>query len=171
MFRFLAQRKPEPDTWEPTAAAPKFVKDATSVPTVFALARARAHLDRRGTKDVSLTITGGMRVSPDFAKALALGADAVAIGTAALIACGCQQYRICHTGRCPVGIATQDPELRSRLDIELSARRLENFLRVSTEELRDFARLTGHDDVHKLSVNDLCSANTEISGYTKIEHA
>ena len=154
-----------------TGAAPKFVKDATSVPTIFALSRARAHLDRMGVKGVSLIITGGMRISPDFAKALALGADAVAIGTAALMACGCQQYRICHTGRCPVGIATQDPELRSRFDIEISARRLENFLRVSTEELKDFARLTGHDDIHKLSVADLCTTNTEISAHTRVEHA
>ena len=153
-----------------TGAAPKFVKDATSVPTILALHRARAFLDERQADNVSLVITGGMRVSSDFAKALALGADAIAIGTVALMACGCQQYRICHTGRCPVGITSQDPELRSRLDIEKSAQRLENFLRVSTDELKTFARLTGNDDVHKLDVSDLCTLDSGISSYAGIEH-
>lgn len=154
-----------------TGASPKYVKAATSVPTIFALHRARRFLDSAGANDVSLIITGGLRVSSDFAKALALGADAVAIATAALMACGCQQYRVCHTGRCPVGIATQDPELRKRLDIERSATRLANFLRVCTSELKDFARLTGNDNVHSLSVGDLCTTNSEISGHTAIEHA
>ena len=154
-----------------TGAAPKFVKAATSVPTIFALGRARKYLDEKGARNVSLVITGGLRVSSDFAKALAMGADAVAIGTAALIACACQQYRICHTGQCPVGVATQDPQLRARLNVEASARRLANFLRVSTAELSDFARLTGHDDVHRLSVDDLCTTSAEISGHTAIRHA
>jgi methylamine---glutamate N-methyltransferase subunit C len=154
-----------------TGAALKLVKDATSIPTIYALDRARRYLDGRGIKDVTLIVTGGLRVSSDFAKALALGADAVAIGTAALMAIGCQQYRICDTGRCPVGIATQDPALRVRLDVEESARWLANFLRVSTEELKDFARLTGNDSVHKLSVRDLATTSSEISGYTSIEHA
>jgi len=118
-----------------------------------------------------LVITGGLRVSADFAKALALGADAVAIGTAAMMACGCQQYRQCNTGACPVGIATQDGELRRRFDIAASATRLANFLRVSTEELREFARLTGRRSVHDLNVDDLCTVSTEISAHTDIVHA
>lgn len=154
-----------------TGAAPKVVKDSASVPTLFAVSRARRFLDERGTKNVSLVVTGGMRLSSDFAKALALGADAVAIASAALMAAGCQQYRICNTGRCPVGITSQDPELRGRLHIEKSARRLENFLRVSTEELKTFARMTGRDDVHKLSATDLCTTNAEVAGHTGIEHA
>ena len=153
-----------------TAAAPKFVKDATSVPTIFALARARKFLDEKGVKGVSLVITGGLRTSADFAKALALGADAVAVGTAALMACACQQYRLCDTGKCPVGVTTHDPELTSRLKADVSAVKLANFLRVSAAELRDFARLTGNDDVHKLAVADLCTANSEISDYTDVEH-
>ena len=153
-----------------TAASPKFVKQATSVPTIFALYRARKFLDSRGIKDISLVITGGLRISSDFIKALALGADAVAIGTSALMACACQQYRICHTGRCPVGVTTHDSELRGRMDVDLSAKKLENFLRVSTEELKDFARLTGNDDVHKLGIGDLCTVNSEISNYTEIRH-
>lgn len=153
-----------------TGAAAKFIKAAASVPSIFALYRARKFLDEKGVKDVSLIITGGLRISPDFAKALAMGADAIAIGTSALMAIGCQQYRICNTGKCPQGITTQDPELRAKFDIERSARGLENFLRVSTEELKHFARLTGNDDVHKLTVGDICTANTEISGHTWIEH-
>jgi glutamate synthase domain-containing protein 2 len=153
-----------------TGAAPKFVKDATSIPTIFAICRARRFLNERGLDNISLVITGGLRVSADFAKALALGADAVAVASAALMAAGCQQYRICNTGRCPVGVTSQDPQLRERLEIDQSAKRLENFLRVSTEELKTFARLTGHDDVHKLAMSDICTMNSEISNHTDIEH-
>lgn len=153
-----------------TGASPKYIKAATSVPTIFALHRARRFLDKKGVTGISLIITGGLRVSSDFAKALALGADAVAIASAALIACGCQQYRVCHTGNCPVGIATQNPDLRARLNIDLSTRRLENYLRVSTGELCDFTRLTGKDDVHKLSLHDLRTTNSEISDNTEIKH-
>ncbi|HUT03704.1 MAG TPA: glutamate synthase-related protein [bacterium] len=153
-----------------TGSAPKFVKDSTSIPCIFALFRARKFLNEKGARDVSLLITGGLRISSDFAKAIALGADAVAIGTAALMACGCQQHRICGTGKCPVGITTHDPNLTQRLDIDESARRLSNFLRVSTDELKTFARLTGNDDVHKLSMLDICTTNSEISNHTDIEH-
>ena len=154
-----------------TGAAPKFIKDATSVPSIFALYRARQFLDDHEANSVSLIITGGLRISADFAKALALGADAVAIATSALIASGCQQYRICNTGRCPVGITSQDPELRKRLQVEKSAQGLENFLRVSTEELATFARLTGNKDVHHLSLHDIFTTNSEISSHTIMEHA
>ncbi len=153
-----------------TGASPKYIKAATSVPTLFALYRARKYLDASGAKDISLVTTGGFRVSSDIAKALALGADAVAIATAALIACGCQQYRVCQTGKCPVGITTQDPELRSRFDIERSASWLANYLEVCTSELEDFARLTGNNNVHRLSISDLCTTNSEISDHTEIDH-
>jgi glutamate synthase domain-containing protein 2 len=86
------------------------------------------------------------------------------------MASACQQYRQCDTGTCPVGVTTQNVELRSRLNVDISARKLENFLNVSTRELEDFARLTGNDDVHKLSPRDLCTVNSEISGHTNIEH-
>ncbi|MCP4686227.1 MAG: hypothetical protein GY867_12380 [bacterium] len=153
-----------------TGASPRYIKAATSVPTIFALYRARRYLDSSGNKDVSLVITGGLMVSSDFAKALAIGADAIAIATAALMACGCQQYRICHTGKCPMGIATQGPNSRKRLDIEESAVNLANCFRACTSELRHFARLTGNDDVHRLALSDLCTTNSEISGHTDIEH-
>ena len=154
-----------------TGASPKLVKAATSVPTIYALHRARKHLDSTGNSHVSLVITGGLRVSSDFAKAISMGADAVAIGTAALIACGCRQFRICGTGMCPAGITTHDPELTQRLDVDAAAQRLENFLRVSTEELKEFARLTGNSDIHRLSNADLVTTSSEISNNTDIGHA
>jgi len=153
-----------------TAAAFKYIKAATSVPTIFALHRARKYLDRHAAKEISLVVTGGLRVSPDFAKALALGSDAIAIGTAALMACACQQYRLCHTGLCPVGVTTQTPALRGRLQPAISAKRLEHFLRVTTDELKDFARLTGNDDVHALNIRNLCTTSSEIADHTDIPH-
>jgi methylamine---glutamate N-methyltransferase subunit C len=152
-----------------TAASGKVVKSACSIPTLFSLYRARKYLDKKNKK-VSLVITGGFRSSADIAKALAMGADAVAVGTAALMALGCQQYRICNSGNCPVGITTQDSKLRKRLNVNLSAQRVENFLNVYTKELKDFARLTGNNDVHSLSINDLCTVNSEISNHTEIKH-
>ena len=152
-----------------TGASPKLIRDSTSVPTIYALSRARKYLDEHDS-EIDLTITGGLRVSSDFAKALAMGADAIAIGTAAMIATACQQYKICDTGDCPVGVATQDDELRKRLKIETASKRVENYLRVSTEELKTFARITGHDDVHDLNIDDLCTLNSEISDYTDIKH-
>ena len=153
-----------------TGSSPLLLRDASSVPTIYALYRARKYLDSVRS-DMELVITGGLRVSSDFAKALAMGADAVAIASAALIAAACQQYRICGSGNCPMGIATQDPELRSRLHIEAAAKRVGNFLHVSNEELKTFARITGHTNVHDLSVSDLCTINREISDYTNIPHA
>lgn len=153
-----------------TASAPKFIKSAVSVPSIFSLDRARKYLNKNGFSDTSLIITGGLRISPDFAKALALGADAVAIATSALLAIGCEQYRLCNMDKCPMGITTQDPALRAYLKIETAAERLANFLSASTEELKSFARLTGNRDVHQLAINDLCTTNSEISQYTAIAH-
>lgn len=153
-----------------TGASPKLVRDSTSVPTIYALARARKYLDSVGS-DMELVITGGLRVSSDFAKAIAMGADAVAVASAGLMAAACQQYRICGTGRCPVGIATQDEELRKRLSGDAAAARVANYLNCSFAELRTFARITGHGDIHELTVEDLCTVNREISEYTDIAHA
>lgn len=152
-----------------TGASPKIIKDSTSVPTIYALSRARKYLDEKKS-DIDLIITGGLRISSDFAKALAMGADAIAIGTGALIAAACQQYKICHTGQCPVGVATQDNKLRMRLNEDFAAKRVENYLKVSTEELKMFARITSHEDVHDLNLNDIRTINSEISNYTYIKH-
>lgn len=153
-----------------TGASPAIIRDATSVPTIYALYRARKYLDSVKS-DIELVITGGLRVSSDFAKALAMGADAIAVASAAMVAAACQQYRICGSGMCPVGVATQDPELRSRLKIEAAAKRVANYLNCSLEELKTFARITGHRNVHDLNVGDLCTISREISDYTNIPHA
>ena len=153
-----------------TGSSPFFLREATSVPTIYALARARKYLDSINS-DVALVITGGLRVSADFAKALAMGADAVAVATGGLIAAACQQYRICGSGYCPVGIATQNPMLRERLKIEEAAQRVANYLIISNEELKTFARISGLDDVHKLSPANLITLNDQIAKYTGISHA
>ena len=153
-----------------TGSSPFFLREATSVPTIYALYRARKYLDSVGA-DIDLVITGGLRVSSDFAKAIAMGAEAIAVASAPLIAAACQQYRICGTGGCPVGIATQDPELRKRLKVDTAAQRVANYFNVIFEELKTFARITGHDDIHDLTVDDLVTINREISEFTNIPHA
>ena len=153
-----------------TGASPAIIRDATSVPTIYALYRARKYLDSVGS-DIDLVITGGLRVSSDFAKAIAMGADAVAVASAAMVAAACQQYRICGTGMCPVGVATQDEKLRERLHIDTAAKRIENYFKCSAEELKTFARITGNKDIHGLSVDDLCTISEEISEHTNIAHA
>lgn len=153
-----------------TGASPAIVRDATSVPTIYALHRARKYLDTVRC-DADLVITGGLRVSSDFAKALAMGADAVAVASAAMVAAACQQYRICGSGLCPVGVATQNEELRERLKVEAAAKRVANYLNCSKEELKTFARITGHANVHDLHLGDLCTISREISEHTDIEHA
>ncbi|MCL2157234.1 MAG: glutamate synthase-related protein [Methanobrevibacter sp.] len=152
-----------------TGASPKTLKDASSVPTIFALYRAKKYI-LENMLDIDLVITGGLRVPSDFAKAIAMGADAIAIASSALMAAACQQYRICNSGTCPVGVATQNPELRNRLNIDSSALRLANFLKVTKDELEVFGRITGNDDIHKLSVDDITTINSEISEYTNISH-
>ncbi len=153
-----------------TGSSPLFLREATSVPTIYALSRARKYLDSVHS-DISLVITGGLRVSADFAKALAMGADAVAIASAALIAAACQQYRICGSGNCPVGVATQNPELRGRMQTSAAALRVANFLNVSCKELETFARVTGNSSVHDLSMEQLITLNRDIAEYTGIRHA
>lgn len=152
-----------------TGASPRSLKDNTSIPTIFALHRARKYLDEHNI-NMDLVITGGLRLPGDFAKALAMGADAVAIASAALVAAGCQQYRICNTGACPIGAATQDPELRKRLQEDKAAKRLANYLNACKAELEMFGRITGHSNIHDLNVTDLKTTNREISEYTNIEH-
>lgn len=153
-----------------TGASPAIIRDSTSVPTIYALSRARKYLNSIHS-DIQLVITGGLRVSSDFAKAIAMGADAIAIASAAMVAAACQQYRICGSGMCPVGVATQDSELRQRLQQDAAAQRVANYLNCSAQELKTFARITGHNDIHQLSVNDLCTINREISEHTNIAHA
>jgi len=115
---------------------------------------------------VTLIAGGGLRTSADFAKCLALGADAVYIATAALVAINCEQYRICHTGLCPTGVTSHKPSLTRNLSIELGIRRLSNFIRISTEEIANITRIVGKDDVRKLCIEDLVSMKKELSEMT-----
>ncbi len=153
-----------------TGSAPLHIKDNVCIPAVFAIRRARKYLDEAKSQ-VTLCITGGFRDSADIAKALALGADAVALATASMIAIGCQQYRICHTGKCPVGIATQDESLRQRLQIEKSVKRFVNFFTATKKELADFARINGRADVHQLDLTDIFTLDPIVAQFTDIEHA
>ena len=153
-----------------TGSSPLFLREATTVPTIYALSRARKYLDSVQA-EIDLVITGGLRISADIAKALAMGADAVAVASAALIAAGCQQYRICGSGYCPVGIATQNPALRERLDIDAAARRVGNYLILTTQELKSFARISGLSDIHRLGIDNLITTDDDIAKYTGIRHA
>lgn len=154
-----------------TGAAPNVFKHNISVPTIAALARARRHLDRRGYGDVTLVITGGLRTEGDFTKALALGADAIAISNSALQAIGCLGMRACHTNNCPVGIATQRPHLRARLDVQRSAQQLANYLGATVELMQILARACGHDHLRGMCVDDLVSWKRELAELAGIRYA
>jgi glutamate synthase domain-containing protein 2 len=150
-----------------TGAAPKIFKNNIGVPTIPALARARTHLNAVGADDVTLVITGGLRTESDFVKALALGADAVAISNSALQAIGCLGMRACHTDNCPVGIATQQSGLRSRLVIEESAQRLSTYLEATVELMKVLARACGHRHLSQFKSDDLTTWDrglAELSG-------
>jgi glutamate synthase domain-containing protein 2/nitrite reductase/ring-hydroxylating ferredoxin subunit len=154
-----------------TGAAPRVFKDNISVPTMAALARARRHLDRRGRRDVTLIITGGLRTESDFIKAMALGADGVALSNSALQAIGCLGMRACHTNSCPVGIATQKPHLRQRLIVEASALRLRNFLMASVQLMQVMARACGHDRLAGLCPDDLTTWKRDVAYLTGVSYA
>lgn len=154
-----------------TGAAPEIFKNNIGVPTIPALARARRHLDLSDAKAVSLIITGGLRTESDFVKALALGADAIAISNSALQAIGCLAMRACHTDNCPVGIATQKQGLRARLVIEESARRLTRYLTATTHLMKVLARACGHRHLGDFSVEDLSTWDREMADLAGIRFA
>lgn len=153
-----------------TGAAPLLFRDHISVPTIPALARARRHLEARGRGDVTLVITGGLRTPADFVKALALGADAVAVSNAAMQAIGCIAMRACHTDNCPVGIASQKPHLVSRLVVEQSARRLANYFAASVELMQVLARACGHDHLSKFERDDLTTWKREMADLSGVAY-
>jgi len=141
------------------------------VPTIPALARARRHLDASGRSDVSLVITGGLRTAGDYVKALALGADAIAVSNAAMQAIGCIAMRACHTNNCPVGIATQKPHLVSRIVIESSAIRLKNFFDSSTELMKVMARACGHASLSDFELSDLTTFDRQMAELSGVAFA
>lgn len=168
-----------------TGASPDILLDNTGIPTIAAVAQAREALEDLGLYgEVNLVISGGIRGGVDAAKALALGADAVAIGTAALIALGCNaplygkdydalgttpgHCHHCHTGRCPVGIGTQDPELVDRLDVEEAAEHVENFLNAMVMEMTLLAKACGKGDVHNLEPEDLRALTIEAAAMARV---
>ncbi len=154
-----------------TGAAPAIFKDNISVPTIPALARARKHLDKSKAESVSLVITGGLRTESDFIKALALGADAVAIANSAIQAIGCLGMRACHTNNCPVGIATQKKDLRARLIVQKSAIQLKNYLHATTELMQVLARACGHESLANFSMHDLSTWDKDMAELTSIHYA
>ena len=170
-----------------TGAGPHTAAEETGIPLMAAIPEARRALEDVGLADeIDLVVAGGIRNGGDVAKCLALGADAIAIGHSALMALNCNKeipgvtdyegtigvpagkcYH-CHTGRCPVGITTQDPELRKRLVVEDAANRVYNFLHTLTLECQMLARACGKTDVHSLEPEDLCALTVEASAMARV---
>jgi glutamate synthase domain-containing protein 2 len=138
-------------------------RDNISVPTMVALARARRHLDLSDRRDITLIITGGLRTPADFSKAMALGADGIAVSNSALQAIGCLGMRACNTNNCPVGIATQKEHLRERLPVDEGAHRLAKFFRASVELMQVLARACGHAHLNEFEVEDLVTWKREVA--------
>ncbi len=158
-----------------TGAAPLIFRDNISVPTLPALARARRFLDGRGIDNrcrngVTLIVTGGLRTPADFVKALALGADGVAVSSSALQAIGCLGMRACHTNNCPVGIATQKEHLRARLPVQIAAKRLERFFTSSVELMKVMARACGHTHLDQLRTHDLVTWKRDVASLTGVAY-
>jgi glutamate synthase domain-containing protein 2/CDGSH-type Zn-finger protein len=147
-----------------TGAAPEIFRDHISVPTIPALARARRYLDKQGASGrVTLIITGGLRVPIDFVKAMALGADGVAVSNSAMQSIGCVAARICNSNNCPAGIATQKADLRQRLNIEKSSAQLNNFFTASVELMQVMARACGHDALNQFEHRDLATWHRDMA--------
>ena len=153
-----------------TGAAPLIFRDNISVPTIPALARARRHLDQCGANGVTLIATGGLRHPADFAKAMALGADGVAVSNAAIQAIGCLGMRACHTNNCPVGIATQKEHLRARLPVDIAAERLARFFSAAVELMTVVARAAGHRHLSGFSIDDLTTFRRDMADLTGVAY-
>ena len=155
-----------------TGAAPAMFRDHISVPTIPALARARRFLDNNNASGrVTLIATGGLRVPIDFVKALALGADGIALSNSAMQAVGCVAARMCNSNNCPAGIATQKPELRARLDVEAASQRLATFFGASTELMSVMARACGHDHLSKFAKTDLATWDEQMAKLTGVRYS
>ena len=155
-----------------TGAAPEIFRDHISVPTIPALARARRFLDEQGASGrVTLIVTGGLRVPIDFVKAMALGADGIALSNSAMQAIGCVAARMCSTNNCPAGIATQKQDLRQRLNIDKSAKQLCNFFQASTELMQVMARACGHSHLNQFNKNDLATWSREMAYLSGVSYS
>lgn len=152
-----------------TGAAPVIASNNLGIPTLPALVQAVRSLEDSGVKDeFSLIVSGGVKDGADVAKALALGADAVAIGTGAMVAMGCVVCLKCHEGKCAYGIGTQDPELRKRLDIDGAAQRVANYIKGMTYEAVILAKAAGKTQLHSMEREDLRSLTLEACAMTGI---
>jgi glutamate synthase domain-containing protein 2/CDGSH-type Zn-finger protein len=154
-----------------TGAAPLIFRNNISIPTIPALARARAHLDKKTGREVTLVITGGLRVAEDFVKAMALGADAVALSNSAMQAVGCIAARMCNSNNCPVGVATQKPELRKRLDVQIGAEKLSRYFGASVELMQVLARACGHANLTDFTPRDITTWKREMAELSGIRFA
>jgi len=151
-----------------TGAAPEVMLDEVGIPTLAALVKARKVLDRIGAKQ-ELWIGGGLRKGGDFAKALALGADAVFVATSLLVAMGCTYCRLCYLGKCPKGITTQDPNLRKNLNVEEAAQKVASYIKNCAEEIKMIAGACGENDIHRLNKSHLRGLNPDIVEITKVK--
>ncbi|SEF49970.1 glutamate synthase-related protein [Vibrio hangzhouensis] len=155
-----------------TGAAPEMFRDHISVPTIPALARARRYLDQQGMSGkVTLIITGGLRVPMDFVKALALGADGVAISNSAMQSIGCVAARMCNTNNCPAGIATQKADLRQRLNVDKASHQLKNFFEASVELMQVMARACGHNSLDQFNKKDLATWNRDMAHLSGVKYS
>ncbi len=153
-----------------TGASPDILKNNIAVPTIPALARARKHLDKRNANHVTLIITGGLRTESHYVKALALGADCIAIANAAIQAAGCLGMRACNNNHCPVGIATQDEKYRKRVVIDAAAKRLHNYLQNSVAMMKVMARACGHNHLGKFNPEDLVTWKKDLAWLTGVRY-
>lgn len=153
-----------------TGAAPVLFRDHISVPTIPALARARKHLDRCSAHHVTLVITGGLRTHTDFCKALALGADAIAVSNSAMQAIGCIGMRACSTNNCPVGIATQQEHLRARLPVDEASDRLARYFEATVALMAVLSRAMGHTHLSRFDMADLSTFDREMAHLTGIRY-
>ena len=154
-----------------TGAAPLIFRNNISVPTIPALARVRKHLDAKTGREVTLVITGGLRVAENFVKALALGADAVAVSNSAMQAVGCIAARMCNSNNCPVGVATQKPELRARLNVQTGAERLARYFGASVELMQVLARACGHDALSGFTPRHIATWKREMADLSGVRFA
>ena len=147
-----------------TGAAPKRIRDNVGIPIELAIAAVDQRLREERIRDrVSIIASGGIRNSSDAVKAIALGADAVSIGTAALCALGCHICASCHTGRCAWGLATQDPKLTERLDPEKGAERLVNLVNAWTREIKEIMGGMGINSIEALRGNRMALRGVDLN--------
>lgn len=153
-----------------TGAAPTVAREHAALPLLNVLTRAANFIEKSGKRgEVTLIAAGGLRIPADFAKAFALGAEAVYISSSAMIAMGCIRCRSCHTGKCPVGICSQDG--RVNIDLELASASVANFIRASVDEIKILCRLVGRSSIDKLCREDLAALDSETARVTGIQQA